>query len=117
MAGFAVWLIATLGLAVIGDVFIESGALIYALFVAVICSCFVALFAIIARWKRVGKSELLGAAAAFSIAGMVGEVPVMMTFPSMVPSLSATSADLFASFLFLGYAGLLSYALAIQTRR
>lgn len=117
LAGFTVWLIATLGLAAIGDVFIGSGALIYALFVAIICSGFVALFAIIARWKKVGKSELLGAAAAFSIAGMLGEVPVMLTFPSMVPSLSAMSAGPFAAFLFLGYAALLSYALIVQTRR
>lgn len=111
-AGFAVWLIATLVLGWIGDLFLERGMVVYIVFVIAVCLGFVALFAFLARLAKLARPALLQAAVAFSIAGMAGEVIVMMTFPMFVPALSASTAGPFAAFLFCGYAALLSYALS-----
>ena len=111
-AGFAVWLVATLVLAWIGDLFLERGPVVYVAFVIAICAGFIGLFALLGHLVGLARSALLSAAVAFSIAGMAGEVIVMATFPALVPALSAGSAGPFAAFLFLGYTALLGYALA-----
>lgn len=110
-AGAIVWLFATLGLAWIGDAFLERGMVIYIAFSLAASGAFIAIFALLARLLGLNRSTLLPAAAAFSIAGMVGEVFVMVTFPMLVPALSASVAGPFAAFLFFGYSALLCFAL------
>jgi len=110
-AGIAVWFAATVVLALIGDAFLENGWAIYGVFVIVVCVTFVGLFTLLARWRGVHGPDRLAAAVAFSIAGMAGEVPVMMSFPHLVPALTPGTAGPFAAFLFAGYTALLAYAL------
>ena len=111
-AGFAVWLVATLVLGWIGDLFLERGTVVYAVFVVAVCGGFVGLFALLVHLAAITQTTVLPAAVAFSIAGMAGEVIVMLTFPALVPALAAGTAAPFAAFLFLGYTVLLGYALA-----
>lgn len=117
-AGFVIWAAATFTLGLIGDVFLENGWAIYAAFVLVVCAAFVGLFVLLARWRNLHGADRLPAAVAFSLAGMIGEVPVMMTFPQIVPALIEDTAGRFAAFLFAGYAALLAYAIGYtQWRR
>lgn len=69
-AGSTVWLVATLGLAWLGDHFIESGLAVYIVFSLAACGAFIGIFAFLAKKLRLSESALLPAAATFSIAGM-----------------------------------------------
>ena len=110
-AGLAVWLVATLMLGWIGDLFLERGLVIYTVSSLAMCGAFVVLFAGLSRLTALDRPSVLPAAVAFSVAGMTGEVVVMSTFPLFVPALSAPTAGPFAAFLFFGYSVLLMYAL------
>ncbi|MEM0985791.1 MAG: DUF5367 family protein [Pseudomonadota bacterium] len=110
--GFVVWLAATIAFALIGDLFFERGAIVYAVFIGFVCSAAVSLFGIVAHMRKLRGKIVLQAAVTFSIAGMLGEIPVMMTFPKLVPALAAETAGAYSGFLFLGYSALLTYALA-----
>ncbi|MEM1102932.1 MAG: DUF5367 family protein, partial [Pseudomonadota bacterium] len=113
-AGFFIWLLATIALAIVGDMFLERGVVVYALFTFFTCGGFIALFFVLTRWRKVNGSQVLPAAAAFSVAGMLGEVPVMLTYPSLVPALSTSSTGFYAAFLFLGYAALLAMGIRMH---
>ena len=64
--GFVVWLVATLVLGRIGDLFLERGTLVYAAFAITVCGGFVGLFAVLARLAGLTRPAALPAAVAFS---------------------------------------------------
>jgi len=73
-AGFAVWLIATVGLGWFGDIFLERGLVVYVASSLALTGAFIALFEIFTRIAKISNFSFLTAAVSFSISGMFGEV-------------------------------------------
>ncbi len=116
-AGMGTWAVATAALMVLGGPLLGSGTLRYALSAAVIIAAFIGLFMALARMIGTPRTNLVQAATLFSIPGMVGEVPVLLAFDRVITSMSSSQSGLYAAFLFLGYAALLSTAIILQHDR
>ncbi len=114
--GALVWAIATAALAVLAGPLFGSGKLIYWLSTVTLCTSFVLLFVLGARWSGTARHDWVRAAALFATPGLIGEVPVMLNFKAAVPSLPAEAASGYAAFLFLGYGALLATAAWASSR-
>jgi Family of unknown function (DUF5367) len=115
-AGAAVWAVATAVLIFLAGPLFGSGPLLYAASTVVIGTAFVGLFFTLVRLVGTGQHDLLRAATLFSIPGMIGEAPILLAFDRVITSMSDSQAGLYAAFLFLGYAALLSAAVIAQQR-
>lgn len=110
--GAAVWASATALLALWGGMLFQF----YWPAVAAICGAFVIFFLAMSRVRRIAPAHQLRAAACLAIPGVLGEVPVLLTFPQMVPSFAPDAAGQYGAFLFLGYGALFAIALWRETR-
>ncbi len=109
LTGAALWAVATATLAEFG-----GGGVLFRWYwpaVAIICAGFVGFFLLMLRWRKAPAFARLTAATCLALPGMVGEVPVLLTFPAMVPSFGEADAGSFGAFLFCGYSALFAAAL------
>ncbi len=78
LTGAALWAVATATLAEFG-----GGGVLFRWYwpaVAIICAGFVGFFLLMLRWRKAPAFARLTAATCLALPGMVGEVPVLLTF-------------------------------------
>jgi hypothetical protein len=105
--GFLIWLAGTLLYRWIGSVLFEGTATEY--WLNVICTgiSFAAVGFALMKWRKIAPKDWLQAAICLALPGMVGEVPILSAFDTLMSNMQPETAGRYAAFLFAGYAALL----------
>ena len=104
--GFAIWATATLVFRVSGSFFFEGSMLGYWLNVVATGALYAALAIGLMKWCGIQQVDWLQGAVCIALPGMLGEIPVLADFSSLMSNMQPETAGRYAAFLFGGYVSL-----------
>lgn len=115
-SGSVLWMLGTIFFYFRASQTFERGPTLYVTNVIVTVLVYVFSFWLLARAFKAPRSDWGSAALWFVLPGMLGEIPVLLAFPSTLPTLAPVSAAAYAAFLFCGYVAVGLFALAVSLR-
>lgn len=114
--GFGIWAAATLVFRASGSYFFEGSVFGYWLNVVVTGALYSALSIGLMKGCGVKQANWLQCAVCIALPGMLGEIPVLADFSSLMSNMQPETAGRYAAFLFAGYASLVGSAWWLSMR-
>ena len=114
--GLVIWAVATLVFRIAGSYFFEGSVLGYWLNVVVTGGLYAALAIGLMKGCGIQQIDWLQGAVCLALPGMLGEIPVLADFSSLMSNMQPETAGRYAAFLFGGYASLVGSTWLLSTR-
>ena len=116
LVGLVIWATATLVFRIAGSYFFEGSVLGYWLNVVVTGALYAALAVGLMKWCGIKQTDWLQGAVCIALPGMLGEIPILADFSSLMSNLQPETAGRYAAFLFGGYVSLVGSAWWLSTK-
>lgn len=116
LVGLVIWAAATLVFRIAGSYFFEGSVLGYWLNVVVTGGLYSVLAIGLMKGYGIKQTDWLQGAVCIALPGMLGEIPVLADFSSLMSNMQPETAGRYAAFLFGGYVSLVGSAWWLSTK-